>query len=471
MLSLSVMQAERNRNMGQRQRQLKAELERREKEAVNGIASSGGGAGGGGLGAGGEARVAAAKLDELRKQGDALREEQSRARSAAVDTARASASKKRRTSLDSSGLFGSSGSNGYYSEDQDQEERTVAVKWSIKKESHSDHTLDVLFSRFGAVEAVTIEEGKGNRAHVMFTSAASADAAVAAFRDGVTLRASYIGKRRPKRSAFAPRRQTMSPMPQHRHANGNEGAAAADGTTTFRDQESLVMMRLRQMAERQALMRRMTKEANPEVDLAEDESGIVNNNGRGRGSIGGSSRRKHDQADVGDNNSGSVGARKEASEESDGQTTGEKTAATQKFVLGKASDRPSAATAAAVDASDGVSGIKLKPEAGAGWGAPGRAAKPAFPVPSPFAARVVPSDGGASRRESDILSAMMRGGSGTNGGVVESKGRVFSGGVSTGGSKSMPTTPVGGGKSAGAGAIDENDVLARMMMMAAAAKR
>lgn len=234
--------------MGQRRREVREELERRENEVVNGSSSNG-------LGAGGEARIAAAKLDELRKQGDAKREEQSRARSAAWDLARDSA-KKRKTSP---GPLGSGAADI-----DDLEERMVRVKWSTKKESHSDHTLDVLFSRFGAVESVSIELGTGNRAKVTFASAQSADAAVAAYPDGKSMIARHVGKRRPKRSAFAPRRHTMSPGVLHSSAGRGGGSGAggveAGSVNSFRDRESLVMMKMRQEAERQSLLRKMAEE-------------------------------------------------------------------------------------------------------------------------------------------------------------------------------------------------------------------
>ncbi|CAN0123110.1 unnamed protein product, partial [Ectocarpus sp. 8 AP-2014] len=137
------------------------------------------------------------------------------------------------------------------------EERTLRVKWKTKKESHSDYTLDVLFSKFGVVQSVSIEESKGDRAMVVFASAVSADAAMAAYgsREGgsETMRTSYVGKRRAKRSAFAPRRHTMSPrIPT--------GDGQAEGLSSFRDHESITMMNLRKEAERQALIRKMAEE-------------------------------------------------------------------------------------------------------------------------------------------------------------------------------------------------------------------
>lgn len=221
--------------MGQRRRQLREELERRE----NGVVSPSP------LGPGGEARVAAAKreakLDELKKAGEALREQRSRQQKAAWDSARASAKKRG----ESSGAMAA--------DDDDLEERTVRAKWA-RKESHSDYTLDVLFSRFGTVESVSIEAGTGNKALVTFASPAAADAAVATYREHETMRASYVGKRRPKRAAFASRYESLSTPPPP------PPPTPTQETSSFRDKESLVMMKLRQEAERQALIRKMAEE-------------------------------------------------------------------------------------------------------------------------------------------------------------------------------------------------------------------
>lgn len=425
--------------MGQRRRQLREELDRREKGIVNESPSSG-------LGAGGEARVAAAKLDELKKQGDALREQQSRARNAAWDSARAKA-KKRRASSGSLGL-GLSGDN-------DLEERTVRVKWSTKKESHSDHTLDVLFSRFGLVESVSIEEGTGNRALVTFASAPCADAAVAAYRDSETMRASFVGKRRPKRSAFAPRRQTMSPFPQrHTLDEGLGGGGEREHTTvnSFRDRESLVMMKLRQEAERQALIRKMAEDDGDSVSVKGDS-------GTGKGA-GATATTAAGEKDVG-RSSGDL--RCAGSTVADDRETG----AAAVFA------EPASAGARRHGAGDMNDSVDARPnetegETGAPAAATGGsvlsdtvvggqgAGKPAFPVPSTPVRAVRETDDVEARRESGILSAMLnRGGA--------SRSRLASN-VGVGGSKSVPTTPVSA-RSAGGGGIDESDILARMMAM------
>lgn len=469
--------------MGQRRRQLREELERREKGVVNGS---------GGLGAGGEARVAAAKLDELKKQGDALREKQSRAHSAAWETARASA-KKRRASSGSSGLGTSSGSGDGA---DGLEDRTVRVKWSTKKESHSDHTLHVLFSSFGEVECVSIEEGTGNRAQVTFASASATDAAVAAYRESETMRASHIGKRRPKRSAFAPRRQTMSPMPQRYAAGGGEDAT----TNSFRDRESLVMMKLRQEAERQDLIRKMAAEEGT-AGSGKVGAGIGNAAAAAtKAQPGGAGQGHSSSSRGGAGGEGGEGVNSKepgagASPEPVGQRAGGSSsgADTQPAGLVREAGVPAAvsdrADSPSQSRSSGGSGASvfpvpspITPHAGHAVGtrreseilsamtnggaatdshresrsSGGSDNKPVFPVPSPVAPRVGHIMG--ARREGDILSAMMNGGAGSGSRVPN---------VGLGGSKSVPTTPVSGREARGAvgGALDESDILARMMAM------
>lgn len=217
--------------MGQRRRQMREELERREKGVVDGPS---------GLGPGGEARLEAArreaKLEELRKAGEALREQRSREQKVAWDSARAKAKRQGEAA-------------GVAASDDELEERTVRVKWK-RKESHSDYTIDRLFSRFGTVESVSIEAGSGNKALVTFTSPAAADAAVADYKESETMSVRYVGKRRPKRPVFASRPEATSSFPTE----------DLPSMGSFRDHESVVMMKMRQEAERQALIRKMMEE-------------------------------------------------------------------------------------------------------------------------------------------------------------------------------------------------------------------
>lgn len=397
--------------MGQRRRQAREELERREKNVTSGASS--------GLGPGGEARVAAVKLEELRKQGDALRQQQSVARSAAWDTARAS-TKKRRASWDAS-------VSGADNDDEELEERTVRVKWSTKKQSHSDHTLDVLFSRFGKVESVSIEEGRGDRAFVTFAASSSADAAVEEYRDGETLRANFVGKRRTKRSGiFAPRRQTMSPT-RHRSGAAKEAEGGDISQSSFRDRESLVMMKLRQEAERQALIRKIAEQ---------QASAVVTTPGKGKLQSGDVAANEASFGTPIDHVNGNNGAP----------------------VVGKSVSN--FAVGACVKPSTGLDEGGVISSGGGGSETPSAGneqaggADPIFPVPSPAIART--PNNFSLRRESDLLSTSMS----VAGGLKRSKPSV----VSAGGSSSVPTTPASDreAKGVGAGSIDEGDILARM---------
>lgn len=233
--------------MGQKRRQLREELERREKGVTGSGESTANGRGS--LGAGGEAMLVA----ELKKQGEEMRKQQGRERErrnreqkAAMDLERA---RKRSTPTVAS-----------KHDDANLEERTVRVKWSTKKESHSDHTLDVLFSKLGTVESITIEVGSGNKALVTFASSDAADSAVATYNeDHKTIRASYVGKKkRARRSSFAPRREKTPQTGRSPDLSRSGDAAEGIGTpASLRDKESVVMMKLRREAERQAIIRQM----------------------------------------------------------------------------------------------------------------------------------------------------------------------------------------------------------------------
>ncbi|CAM9268797.1 unnamed protein product, partial [Discosporangium mesarthrocarpum] len=226
----------RNRNMGHRRRHLREELERREKGAVDTGASGGPG--------GAASAVAAqrkAKIDDLQKRGEKLREERARAQSAAWEMARASIRQKR------------GARSAAAADDTDLEERTIKVKWSRSKESHSDDTLAKCFQRFGEVDSVSLREGKGNEALVTFAQVASAEAAVDALKDGDVLRASFVGKKKKRQ------KQEEGGVPARRPVPA-QPPTPVESANLFRDRETLVMMRLRQEAERQALKRKIMEE-------------------------------------------------------------------------------------------------------------------------------------------------------------------------------------------------------------------
>ena len=417
------------------------------------------------MGAGGEARVAAAKLDELRKKGEAERQRQS------ADWSVKSASAKKRSAR-SSGLPGASGGSGD-GDDDGLEERTIRVKWKTKKESHSDYTLDVLFSRFGAVQSVSIEEGKGDRALVVFASAASADAAMAAYGDresSETMRTSYVGKRRPKRSAFAPRRQTMSPKTP---------ASDGESLSSFRDHESVVMMNLRKEGERQALMRKMAEEEGLPVSgegknaAAPAGGAAAKGTGTGAEAAAGAATAAAaaEVAASATEGTGGVEKGRDSGESPDSSSSSSSSSNPSKADPAKAGRKgdvdvaAEAAAAAATPTPAARNGGALPSRSAGASGSAAREARSAFPIPSPMTSRVMPAPSGLnSRRKSDaVLPAMMGGGGGGAGlgGFAPTSPAVPAFGI---GSKSMPTTPVSGRGAAGQ-AIDESDILARMMAM------
>lgn len=429
------------------------------------------------MGAGGEARVAAAKLDELRKKGEAERQRQS------ADWSVKSASAKKRSAR-SSGLPGTGDGGGAADGDDDGlEERTLRVKWKTKKESHSDYTLDVLFARFGAVQSVSIEEGRGDRALVVFATAASADAAMAAYGDresSETMRTSYVGKRRPKRSAFAPRRQTMSPKTPTSAAWGGAatggGDAEGESLSSFRDHESVVMMNLRKEGERQALMRKMAEEEGLPVDGGGKNAAAAAAAPAAGGAAVGAGAEESEAAvaaaaaaSTATGRTGGVEGGRESGG-SPGSSSGSSNNPSKAADANNASEKGEGKAAAGATAAEATT-----PAARSGWATPSRSAgagggaageaKPVFPIPSPMTSRVMPAPSDIkSRRKSDALLPAMMGGGGS--GAVFGRGAPTPPAVSAFGigSKSMPTTPVSGRGAAGQ-AIDESDILARMMAM------
>lgn len=391
--------------------------------------------------------MAAAKLDELRKKGEAERQRQSADWSVKSANAKSASAKKRR----SSDLSGASG-GGDDGDDGGLDERTLRVKWKTRKESHSDYTLDVLFTRFGVVQSVLIEEGRGDRALVVFASAASADAAMAAYGDresSESMRTSYVGKRRPKRGAFAPRRQTMSPRtPATASSAGSD--REGESLSSFRDRESVVMMNLRKEAERQALMRKMV-----------DEEGLAMD-GR-KGSVAGSTSNGATATASATSTPTRAGASEIESGGGSGGPPGKGVAsnvcADSENVSGKGGARGEIAAASAAAARS------VEPAPGGNVSAGScvaRDTRPAFPVPYPMAPSVAPAPTDLkARRKSDLLlPSMVESGSGFSrsvGAPSPSLGSLF--GI---GSKSAPTTPASGESAA---RIDEGDILARMMAM------
>lgn len=463
---VSTFQAEQYRSMGQKRRQLREELERREKGVVNGVRS--GGSGSVCLGAGGEARL----VSELKKRGEEMRKRQGREREqkrreqeAAMESEfeRASAKKRR---------------DGSNDDDYDFEDRTVRVKWSTKKESHSDHTLDVLFSRFGVVELVSIEAGTGNKALVTFALPTAADAAVAHFNeDHETMRASHASKKkRAKRNSFAPRRESFMSPPGTPMSEG--GGSVASTPSSLRDKESLVMMKLRREAERQALIRQMAADEGISVEQAGGSKpppvspAVATPSGASR------TNSQRNASANGDTNG------KEADRDEAGN--GESTATEG----GETNQRAAAAAVGVVNCS--TSNLEVGGDGGAGIGERGKEQQlkqptsssvsptgtnsirsstvtPVFPYPSPR----TPAAGVG--RDSAKLSSMKRGVAGSSplstpiGAGIGFNTRM---GVNSAGADDMrrvstPTVMAAGGStpssSAGESPLDEGDILARMM--------
>jgi len=117
------------------------------------------------------------------------------------------------------------------------EMRQVHLKWSRSKiGAQSEASLrKLLQEKFGSVERVEIIGGKGNAALVTFASISSCNACVDALKHSDEMRATHISKQ--SQSSF-----TMN----------NSGGLFSD-----RDKESVDQRKLRQAAEREALLREM----------------------------------------------------------------------------------------------------------------------------------------------------------------------------------------------------------------------
>lgn len=438
--------------MGQKRRQLREELERREKGVAGGGRSPANGSGG--LGTGGEARLVA----ELKKQGEEMRKQQGRERE------RKNREQKAAMELERARKRSSPTAAGEHNDD-DLEERTVRVKWSTKKESHSDHTLDVLFSKFGTVESVSIEAGSGNKALVTFASSTAADNAVAAYNeDHETMRASIGKKKRARRSSFVPRREKTTPLAA-RSPGLSPGGDAAEGMSSpasLRDKESVVMMKLRQEAERQAIIRQMAADEGISLEQA-----------------GGKPLSSPVAAAAAVASPVPTMTRKDRASSSNGVAEGE-TVGTQQETNGTREGGGGRATGAVgegvyVDDVDGSSTMRVG-DVGLGgvrqhseWPySPPPAAGKASSTPScsftspSFLSPMRSSAAAVQRRESDILSAMTRGAAGSNpctpGSGVD--------GTSGFGEGDMPTPVIvcaGKRSSGGKSPVDEGAILARMM--------
>ncbi|CAM9907366.1 unnamed protein product [Chrysoparadoxa australica] len=223
-----ALNAKRTEAMGIRRRRMMDKLNETEKGVVGQRAA--------------EAKEAAKKLAELNK----LKEEGRRRREAAADAAHAKRGQFQ-------GMRESAKRKAGGGDQAPLEERQVKVKWKRKQHSHSDDTLANLFGKFGHVEGVVLYGTAGNSAIVTFETAEASGKAVDEFGDGEGLRASHVGSRKRSRQE----------IPKHQEVpQGEQGKR--ESNVSEADYESLVMMRMRQAAERRRLIREMEGEGDGE---------------------------------------------------------------------------------------------------------------------------------------------------------------------------------------------------------------
>lgn len=124
----------------------------------------------------------------------------------------------------------------------DLENRQVRIKWSRKKlGGQSEHSIAELSSRFGKVLEVELIGSKGNAALVTFQDASSCEACVNAYLFSEELRATYVGERK-----------------ENAEKEGYEDHSfdfLSASLRRERDRESVEERKLRQLAEREAMLR------------------------------------------------------------------------------------------------------------------------------------------------------------------------------------------------------------------------
>lgn len=126
------------------------------------------------------------------------------------------------------------------------EDRQVRIKWDRKKQkvSPSEHSIASMLSKFGVVEQVEMLGSKGNQALVTFAGSSSCRPCVDAYATSDEMRTKFVGKRKDREEELERKRNF-------------------DSTTTressVREGESLNDRRLRQAAEREALLRQMAE--------------------------------------------------------------------------------------------------------------------------------------------------------------------------------------------------------------------
>lgn len=122
--------------------------------------------------------------------------------------------------------------------------RQVRVKWSRKKiGGQSEDSLAKLLERFGTIEDVELIGHKGNAALVTFTDASSCQPCVDAYLHSEELRATYVGARK-QRAEEAENDEETSEFLQ-------------SSLKREHDRESVEERKLRQAAEREAILRNL----------------------------------------------------------------------------------------------------------------------------------------------------------------------------------------------------------------------
>lgn len=135
------------------------------------------------------------------------------------------------------------------------EERQVRLKWDRKKIkiSPSEHSIATLLSEFGAVETVEFLGKKGNQALVTFEHVSSCRPCVDAYATSKAMRAKFVGQRKDHEEEE-----------EEEDSREQENEPLTTRVSHSRDAETLEERRLRQAAEREALLREMQQDGGVE---------------------------------------------------------------------------------------------------------------------------------------------------------------------------------------------------------------
>lgn len=128
--------------------------------------------------------------------------------------------------------------------------RQVRIKWSRKKlGGQSEDMLAKLLQRFGPVENVELIGDKGNSALVTFQSESSCDSCVDCYKTSDELRAHFVGKKR--------RQREEEKEEENDDDERDAYVSMLHRRSSDHDRESVMERKLRQAAEREALLRKM----------------------------------------------------------------------------------------------------------------------------------------------------------------------------------------------------------------------